>query len=156
MLVDCVEDGGVKINLRPVTNADRAFAERVYFETQRWIIEELFGWRGDDLERAKFAESFDERNAKVIVLDGEDCGWLAVLRSTHGIELSSIYIVPAKQGQGLGTILIVALIDEAASARLPLTLSTAKINPARSLYDRLGFRLVKEEEYKVYLRHDAH
>ena len=51
---------------RLASEADRAFVEDVYFGTQRWIIEELFGWRGDDVERAKFAEFYDESRTRII------------------------------------------------------------------------------------------
>lgn len=40
---------------RSATTEDRLFVESIYFETQRWIIETLFGWRGDEFERSKFA-----------------------------------------------------------------------------------------------------
>lgn len=35
--------------------------------------------------------------------------------------------------------------------RKPLTLSTAKINPARRLYEGLGFTVVGESEFKVFM-----
>lgn len=52
-----------KILLRGATPDDRAFVEQVYFEPQRWLVEKLFGWRGDDVERAKFDESYDAQAA---------------------------------------------------------------------------------------------
>jgi hypothetical protein len=52
------------IIFRAATSTDRAFVESVYFATQRWLIEELFGWRGDDVERTKFAEFYDEQNTE--------------------------------------------------------------------------------------------
>ncbi|MGA7094137.1 MAG: hypothetical protein WBW87_05590 [Candidatus Cybelea sp.] len=43
------------------------------------------------------------------------------------------------------------LIAEAKGADLPLTLRTAKINPATKLYERLGFTAMGSDKYKVYL-----
>jgi GNAT superfamily N-acetyltransferase len=113
------------INLRTPTNADMPFIRAVYFETQRWIIEELFGWRGEDVEHAKFSESYDAANTSVIVVDGEDAGWMTVQRDEH-IELDSIYLKPSMQGRGLGTSLVQGLISEAETTGKPLRLSTAK------------------------------
>lgn len=93
-------------SLRPSSGADRAYVEHVYFETQRWIIEALFGWRGDDVERAKFAEFYDESNSTIIVMDGKDAGWMTVIRRPDHIEFASIYIQADRQRNGIGTALI--------------------------------------------------
>jgi GNAT superfamily N-acetyltransferase len=140
------------VSLRAATRTDRPFIERVYFETQRWIIEEIFGWRGDEAERAKLAQFYpDENGISIVVADDRDVGWLLVLRNANEIELEGIYIEQASQRRGIGTFLIRQLIDEAASAGLPLRLSTAKINPARALYERLGFVVTDEDRFKVFM-----
>lgn len=138
------------INLRAPTNADMPFVRAVYFETQRWIIEELFGWRGEDVELAKFEESYDPANTAVIVVDGEDVGWMTVQRDEH-IELDSLYLKPSMQGRGLGRSLVQGLISEAETTGKPLRLSTAKINPARRLYESLGFVNAGESEFKIFM-----
>jgi len=137
--------------LRPATPADRDFVERTYFDTQRWLIEELFGWRGDEVERAKFAEFYNEAETRIIVQDGNDAGWITVERDQRSIRLESIYIVATRQRRGIGTLLTRKIMEDAAAAKLPVTLSTAKINPARHLYERLGFVTVGEDRYKVYM-----
>jgi GNAT superfamily N-acetyltransferase len=126
------------------------FVRSVFFETQRWIIEDLFGWRGDDVELSKFEESYDAGNTSIIVVDGEDAGWMTVQRDEH-IELDALYLKPSMQGRGLGTSLVQGLISEAEANGKPLRLSTAKINPARRLYERLGFVNVGESEFKVFM-----
>lgn len=139
------------VKLRPSTPADREFAQRVYFETHRHIIEELFGRRGDDVEQSKFAQFYDESHTSIVELDGEPVGWLTTFRGTNSIEIAQIYIVRERQGQGLGTRLIQELIAEAESDGKTLTISTAKINPARRLYERLDFVNVSESKFKVYM-----
>jgi len=54
------------------------------------------------------------------------------------------------RNHGIGSSLIRQLMGEARAAKVPLTLSTAKINLASQLYERLGFRVVSEGEYKFY------
>jgi ribosomal protein S18 acetylase RimI-like enzyme len=44
------------------------------------------------------------------------------------------------------------LIDEAARDGKAATLGVVKINPARRLYERLGFQPTHEEQRKVYMR----
>lgn len=141
--------------LRDATAEDRAFVERIYFETQRWLIERLFGRRGNEFERAKFDEFYDEQHTQIVQVDGEDVGWLTVLRESNRIEVDAIYIAPERQGGGLGTHLMERLIAEAEETHKMLTLSTAKVNPARRLYERLDFEVVNESQFKVYMERKA-
>jgi ribosomal protein S18 acetylase RimI-like enzyme len=141
----------MRIKLREATQEDRTYVEEVYFITQRWLIEELFGWRGDALEKAKFAEFYDRENTQIILKDDSNVGWLTVMRAGDVIELGHIYVSPEHQRCGIGTFLIGQLIEETTWQTKTLTLSTAKINPALSLYERLGFVPVSETEFKIYL-----
>lgn len=140
------------IALRPATEQDRPFVESVYFETQRWIIEKLFGRRGDDFERAKFRNTvYKEQHSSVILVDGQPVGWIAVVRDGRTIHLDGVYLTKTSQNRGIGTALLRDLMREAKVAGLPLTLRTAKINPAVKLYGRLGFTTMGSNEYRLYM-----
>jgi len=52
----------------------------------------------------------------------------------------SMGVKPSARGQGVGEMLLRALIGEAARCGLGLCLSVRSENPARRLYERLGFR----------------
>ncbi len=108
----------------------------MYFGTQRWLIEKLFGWRGDDFERRRLSEILDLAVTSIVLVDGND--------------LEQIYLSPPWQNRGVGSLLIRQLIEEAQRHRVPLRLSTAKISPARRLYERLGFVEVAQSEHKIY------
>jgi ribosomal protein S18 acetylase RimI-like enzyme len=65
------------------------------------------------------------------------------LRSPYGDEATpkvSIGVQPEARGQRVGEKLMRALIGEAARRGLGLCLSVRSQNPARRLYERLGFR----------------
>src|SRR5262245_56690996 len=67
----------------------------------------------------------------------------AELRSPYGDEETpkvSIGVQPEALGHGVGEKLMCALIGEAARRGLGLCLSVRTDNPARRLYERLGFR----------------
>jgi len=69
-----------------------------------------------------------------------------VLRSPYGDEETpkvSIGVNPEARGQGVGEKLMRALIAEAARRGLGLCLSVRTENPARRLYERLGFREIR-------------
>ena len=65
------------------------------------------------------------------------------LRFPYGDEETpkvSIGVKPSARGQGVGEKLMLALISEAARSGLGLCLGVRSENPARRLYERLGFR----------------
>ncbi len=119
------------------------------------MIEKLVGWRGDDVERQHFHESFTLSGTSIISADGNDIGWMTVGRHADHIYLNEITIVAPWQGKGIGTILISELIEEARDRAVAVRLSTAKINPARRLYERLGFHIIGDHSFKFEMEIDS-
>ena len=60
--------------------------------------------------------------------------------------LRAIEILPTHQGLGIGASIIQEIIDDAASKQKPISLSVLKVNPAKSLYERLGFSTIEETD----------
>lgn len=85
----------------------------------------------------------------MIVVDGEPAGRLYVARWEREIRIVDIAVLPAFRGRGVGTELLHRLMEEADAARKPLTIHVERENPARTLYDRLGFR--PAGEHGVYV-----
>jgi len=103
-----------------------------------------------DAQMARVMYRFD--CAKVVVLDGEDVGLLKVSRDVSSWELIQIQVSPALQGRGLGERLIRQIMREADENGADVELSVLKANPARVLYERLGFRMVSESDTEYILR----
>jgi GNAT superfamily N-acetyltransferase len=66
--------------------------------------------------------------------------------------LGQLYLSGHMQRQGIGTGVLQMLIEEARRAGKPVTLGVVKINPARRLYERLGFQRTHEDRHKVYMQ----
>ena len=76
----------------------------------------------------------------VIEIDGERAGRLRLVRPPDFRELAGIQLLPAHQGNGLGTYLIEQFLVDARDQGLPARVSVQRDNPrARGLYERLGF-----------------
>jgi ribosomal protein S18 acetylase RimI-like enzyme len=141
------------VQLRAYRTQDFDFARGLYFETMRCAIERLFGWDRARLE-ASFAEWFKPDEASIILADGIDVGWIQQRSDGEAIDLGSIYITPAMQRKGIGTRVILTILDRARQRRQVVTLAVMKINPAFALYKRLGFHVTHEDEHKLYMRAD--
>ncbi|MFD2158303.1 GNAT family N-acetyltransferase [Rubritalea tangerina] len=110
------------------------------------LVEQTHTWNS-----TIFKKSFDSQNTSIIKHNSEDIGMLKVQRHDDFIYLADILIKPEFQNRGLGTSLILELISEAKQKNIPLKLRVLRVNPVRSLYDRLGFTVVAEDEYAVFM-----
>ena len=142
---------------RSITDADRPFLARVYAST-RWEELSVVAW--SDAEKLAFLQQqFDAQHAHwqrhyhdtdwlVVLHDGAPAGRLYLSRWAREHRIVDIAFLPEHRGQGLGAALLQDLLDEAARAGKSLSIHVEKMNPAMSLYRRLGF--VKESEEGVY------
>lgn len=145
--------------LRPASEADFGFVFRLNKTNMRRYVEILRGW-DDDAEREDLRSGFRPGVDQIITLAGEDIGRLVVERFPDRIEIRHIEILPEYQGRGIGSQVILDVLREAREAGLPVTLTVLNMNPARRLYERLGFRAVEEFDagpkgIKVRMRAEA-
>ena len=141
------------VNLRDACRTDFIFAQDVYFQTMRGIIERLFGWDQPTEER-RFAQFFKTEETKIIVVDGRDVGWIAEQLDGINVNIGSLYVIPEMQRCGVGTSVLQLLMAHARRQSKGITLAVVKINPALRFYERNGFRITHEDELKFYLRAD--
>jgi ribosomal protein S18 acetylase RimI-like enzyme len=142
-----------QVVLRTARDADRAFLAQVYSSTR---ADEMAMLPWTDEQKAAFvAQQFEAQEAhyrahfdgafEVIEVDGEPAGRLYVDRRQREIRVVDIALTPAFRGRGLGTGLLQALIAEADDGERTLSLHVEQHNPARRLYERLGFRPAGED-----------
>jgi GNAT superfamily N-acetyltransferase len=141
------------IALRPARAEDFDFCARLYFSGMAEIIQEL---KLDmALQTADLRQRWDVSEVEIITSDSEDVGWMQSSIQDDARFLKQIFIDAAFQRCGIGTEIIHRLIDRANRAGEPVTLGVVKINPARRLYERLGFRITHEDDRKFYMRREA-
>jgi GNAT superfamily N-acetyltransferase len=140
------------ITLRPAHHDDEAFLYQLYASTRATELA-AYGWdaaqqaaflqlqfRG---QRAHYAE-YPNADDQIIFDDAQPIGRLFVSRLEKEIRLVDVALLPEWRGQGIGAQLIRELLSEAARAGLPVRLHVEKFNPARQLYERLGFVLTSD------------
>ena len=144
--------------LRPVDDGDREFLVDLYAgvreselahvpwdgPTRRAFIEHQFS-----AQDAHYRGNYPGATLDVIELDGEPAGRLYVHRGQGDIRIMDIALVPACRGRGIGTRLLRSLIAEARDSGRKLSIHVEVNNPARTLYERLGFR--PAGEHGVYV-----
>jgi ribosomal protein S18 acetylase RimI-like enzyme len=145
-------------SLRPATPADRDFLLSVYASTRE---EELAQVEWEEGAREAFLEhqfsaqdhhyrtNYPGATLDLIEVDGEPAGRLYVYRGEEDIRIMDIALAPPFRGSGIGTALLSELMDEAGSSGRSLSIHVEMQNPARSLYERLGF--VPAGEHGIYV-----
>ena len=117
----------------------------------RSYAEQAFGQWDEERQRERHAYEFAANRPDIVSVNGVDVGiWLVLWEPTR-LVLSKIYLLPEFHRRGIGSALVDRLIRESEAARLPIHLRLLKVNPALSLYERKGFRVVRHEEPYVYM-----
>ncbi len=118
----------------------------------RDYIEATWGWDEED-QRRRFADRFDPAATKIVVANGQDIGQLVLEDTGEELYLAALFIDPAWQNKGLGRAIIQEVIAEANEAGRIVNLQVLKVNPAKRLYERLGFEVVGETGTHYKMRH---
>jgi ribosomal protein S18 acetylase RimI-like enzyme len=138
--------------LRPATAFDTEFLLRVYASTRAdelaqvpWdastchaFLRQQFG-----AQAQHYKTHHPHSQVQVIVDDTDppprDIGRLWTDRSSHALHVLDISLLAEARGCGVGTQCLLALRAQAHAMGLPLTIHVEIHNPARRLYERLGF-----------------
>jgi ribosomal protein S18 acetylase RimI-like enzyme len=131
------------INLQPAKAEHYDFALHLYLLTMRPYMQELIVWDEQE-QRASFAAQWKREEVRIISVDGKDVGWLQVAELPTEIRLQKFFVSPQYQRSGIGSEVLSNLLVSWRSAGKKIVLRVLKNNPARRLYERLGFSVVAE------------
>src|SRR5215510_2556310 len=134
-----------KVGLRPATAADAVFACGVVDRTIRLYAEQTFeNWSVPEAHGRTAGDAAAGR-LQIIELDGRPIGIMKVERIETHIQLHQLFILPEYQRRGIGSELLENVLSEGRKAGLPVRLRVLRVNPAKRLYERFGFRVTSEE-----------
>jgi len=143
----------MRIDLRPAKPEDREYLWRLHCQTIGEYVDETWGW-DEAWQRERFDENFDPVPLRIIERDSALVGYILVWRPGDEIFLGAIEIAAEHQNQAIATQLVRELFAEADQSRLSVKLFVLKVNPARRLYGRLGFRCIEETPTHYVMRRE--
>jgi ribosomal protein S18 acetylase RimI-like enzyme len=137
------------IELRPETDADLPFLKDLYASSREREMALLTEWSDEQkrefldqqfsAQRAYYRKHYPDARYDIIERDGQAIGRLYVAVLRREINLMDITLVPEERNAGLGTRLCKEVQDEGEREKKIVSLHVEDDNPARRLYDRLGF-----------------
>ena len=149
------------ITLRDARPGDQRWLAALFADVRRDEFQQ-FGWSASAIDRfvlqqfefqqLGYRARYPAATCHVIEREGfpreshDDAriGRLWVDRDGDGIVVLDISVWSAWRGRGIGSQCLRVLIDEARSSQRPIRLQVAQGNPARRLYERLGFLVVDQ------------
>ena len=141
--------GGREVTLRAATTADIDLLYGIY----RAAYSPLTSGEWNDIEQSKsFHAGFPLERARVIIAGSEVIGAIDAERRSDGWFLNNIEIRPDWQGRGIGSRLVGDLVARAHREGHRVALEVLKVNPARRLYERLGFVVIGETDTHYLMR----
>jgi ribosomal protein S18 acetylase RimI-like enzyme len=137
------------ISFRQAVESDVDFLRALRAATMREVVLRHQGWC-DEEQNQRVIYHFE--SARIIVSGGREIGLLKVVREVDHVHLVQIQLLPAFQGRGIGTAVIVALQEESGPLGMPIILEAYASNRAVALYSRLGFAIVDRTEHSYTMR----
>jgi len=149
----------MRVELKPITKDDEPFLYEVYVSTRRKEIDS-WGWSVEQIQhflemqwcaqQTSYRQQFPDASHCIILSDDKYVGRLLTENLPEHHHLIDISILPSFQGKGVGTFLITQLQQKAKEENKSVILQVFQTNPARDLYERLGFQVMSADE--IYLK----
>lgn len=102
-----------------------------------------------DAQRRCYEGDYPGAEFQIILVDGQPAGRLYVQRLEQEIRIMDLALLPEFRGRGIGTGLLRGILAEGSQIGQRVSIHVEIFNPARRLYERLGFRQVAT--HGVYL-----
>jgi ribosomal protein S18 acetylase RimI-like enzyme len=149
---------------RPITIADKPFLYRLY-ATSRAEEMALVPWSAGqkaaflqqqfEAQYTDYYRRFPDASYLLLLTAEQPIGRLYVDDRPEEIGLMEISLLPEWRGRGLGTVLVRELMETARAAGKPVRLYVERFNPAKRLYDRLGFVALGEHGPYMHMEWSA-
>lgn len=144
------------LDLRKTFVDDDPFLSEVYASTR---IDEMstWGWEIHDksaflsmqwmIQKKAYQSQFPNAENLIIMYDGIRVGRMMLQKTQEKIQLIDISLLPQSRNKGIGSSLITNLQQESLLKNLTIELHVTPLNPAKRLYERLGFYLHETSDF---------
>jgi ribosomal-protein-serine acetyltransferase len=133
--------------------ADFEFLYNLCRSTMESYVVVAWGKWHDEVVRSQLLDGLKADAFSSIFMDQLRIGAIAVERHVTHIQIEDLYILPEFQNQGIGTAIVLDLLEEARQGNKPVRLRVLSSSPARALYERLGFVIVQTTPERYFMEY---
>lgn len=135
------------MHLHPASAADADLVYRIKHEAYAAHAVAAYGLWDEEFQRQLTEGNLPQ--TRLMRVGATVIGWIAVEHDPEADEIIDLHVRPAYQNRGYGAAALRRVIAEAEAAQRPLRLRVLTRNPARALYQRLGFAVTGESATHV-------
>lgn len=139
---------GMEYSFRNCTLDDFDFLFELKKQNFKWYVDKIWGWNDED-QKQRLKQDLEEHLAhkRIILIDNKSAGVYVVHTTENGdLFINEISILKEYQNKGIGRKILEKQLKENQSKGIRTILQVFKDNPAKSLYERLGFKVYGETE----------
>ncbi|MEU1485291.1 GNAT family N-acetyltransferase [Streptomyces sp. NPDC005752] len=137
-------------SLRPATFEDIEPMAEIRAMAMRPDLERL-GRYDEHRVRQRLRDAYVPEHTSVVEADGHVVGCVALRPSEDGWWLEHFHLAPELHGRGIGTAVLAGLLARTDAEGVPVRLNVLQGSAARSLYERHGFTLEREDPVDVFM-----
>ncbi len=139
--------------LRPALEVDAHWIAELRAVALRADLERL--GRFDPIRvRQRFLSGFEPALTKVVLVDGQEAGSIAVRPDAGSLWIEHFYVAADLQGRGVGSRVLRQLLRDHGSQHT-FRLNVLQGSRARALYERNGFVVESEDPVDVFMVRDG-
>jgi ribosomal protein S18 acetylase RimI-like enzyme len=139
-------------SLRDGVPADYPFVAGLYRATMEPLLSALGAWDEGAVMR-RFEQNTIFSEVQIIEVGSVDAGWFQISDLGDRMDIAQIHLLEPYRSRGIGGEIIESICARAAERGLPVTLAVVRNNPAKALYERMGFEIEDDTDpIKYYLR----
>ncbi|MDA3880465.1 MAG: GNAT family N-acetyltransferase [Prolixibacteraceae bacterium] len=149
------------IKYRTQTQSDEDFLFRLYASTR---ADEMSASNWDESQKQQFLRfqfnaqlhhylnNYKNATFDIIHSKGKDIGRLYLTHNDNDIRIIDISLLPEYRGKGIGSRILKAIRKKADQQQKTIRLSVFVTNPAKRLYEKLGFVEENIEHPYIYMK----
>ena len=139
---------------RPMTDDDLPFVADLYASTRAeevaatgWPpeVQSAFLRQQHEAQHRHYRAFYAPAEWLIIEREGRPIGRVYLADLEDSIRVIDISLVPASRGSGIGGAIMNDIVDQARARSMSVSIHVEKNNPARRLYQRLGFAAVADK-----------
>ena len=130
---------------------DFDYLYRLSETTMRSYVEAVWGAWDENSSRAHYESTLKNGEFQAICEAGSRVGAISLLNHTSHLQIEQLYVEPQHQNRGVGTAVVHRVLADAAVDSKPVRLRVLVSNPAKQLYERMGFVVTETTKERHYM-----